>query len=218
VTSVITDQSLECAQDIYRFIKALGCDSWGFNIEELQGVNRRRSFELRESDGAIRNFISELFCLWFGDSERIQIREFEAVLSDIRNGGSALGMQVARPFCIINVDVDGNFSTFSPELLGCETHHGRFIFGNVLTDTFMSALQNIPYNKASLEISKGIEACKRSCQYFDLCGGGSPASKFFEFGRFDVTETRSCQMRTKLMIDAIVGILEDRLLRPPNPH
>jgi hypothetical protein len=40
-----------------------------------------------------------------------------------------------RPFGILNVDCDGNYSTYSPELLGMNVSpYGTFSFGNILKD------------------------------------------------------------------------------------
>ena len=40
--------------------------------------------------------------------------------------------QESRPFAIVNVDCEGNFSTYSPELLGLSSpRHGSFALGNV---------------------------------------------------------------------------------------
>ena len=47
--------------------------------------------------------------------------------------------QQTTPFAIISVDCRGNFSTFSPELLGLASEdYGDFTLGNVMTDSFDS--------------------------------------------------------------------------------
>ena len=63
----------------------------------------------------------------------MEVRELEFALSAISHRiDPAMRTQECRPFAILNVDVDGNFSTYSPELLGLSSpRHGSFSFGNV---------------------------------------------------------------------------------------
>jgi uncharacterized protein len=116
IISVVSRVSLPYARELYFFMKDTGCPAWAFNIEALHGDNRRRSFADAADDGDIRSFVRELFTLWYNDATRPRIREFDGLLHAIREGKTAK-MQEARPFAIVNVGVDGNFSTFSPELL-----------------------------------------------------------------------------------------------------
>jgi uncharacterized protein len=39
----------------------------------------------------------------------------------------------------------------------------------------------------------GVAACAETCPYFTFCGGAHPANKYFETGRFDITETIYCR-------------------------
>ena len=213
IITVISEETLPFPVELYNFIKRTGCTSWGINIEALEGVNQRRSFSGQCRDNELSEFIRKLFATWLDDRSRIHIREFDGLIAALTRGHSG-APQETNPLAIINVDVNGGFSTFSPELLGAQTPHGRFIFGNVLTDSFDSTLNNPVYRAASHSIDAGIDACRRSCEYFAFCGGGTPSSKLYETGRFDVTETRSCRTRKIIVIDEVLRGLEEKFGLP----
>lgn len=212
VIAVVTNASLDYPTEIYEFMKGLGCDSWAFNIESLHGPNRRRSFADRANDEKVRLFLRLLFTTWLEDPERPLIREFGGAVSAIRKGQTRI-RQDSRPFAILNVDLDGNVSTFSPELLGRDTHHGQFIFANLVKDELASMRDDARYKAVHAEIQSGIDKCRSSCSWFALCGGGTPASKYFEHGRFDATKTRDCETQRMIMIDEILSVLESKAQR-----
>src|SRR5205814_677673 len=63
-----------------------------------------------------------------------------------------------RPGAILNIDVDANLTTFSPELLGQEhPKYGRFSWGNVHTDSWATIVQNPSFQQVCADIKAGIE-------------------------------------------------------------
>ena len=96
--------------------------------------------------GGVESFMATIFRLQKADGGRMWIREFDAALGKIRSQKSLRSFDFphfnerVRPFGILNVDCDGNYSTYSPELLGMDvTPYGTFSFGNVLKDDFVEA-------------------------------------------------------------------------------
>ena len=76
---------------------------------------------------------------------RTAVRPYETIL---RNGCACRGKverrQEATPLAIISIDCDGNFSTFSPELLGLPgARYGGFALGNVARDDFRAQSGNV---------------------------------------------------------------------------
>src|SRR5260370_40058138 len=72
----------------------------------------------------------------------LSVREFEtsagALLGPRYGAGSRT--QENKPWAIVNVDCEGNFSTFSPELLGLSSpRHGPFALGPVGRDSLEAA-------------------------------------------------------------------------------
>jgi hypothetical protein len=65
-------------------------------------------------------FLSRFLDLVDQSTERLSVREFDSAIASIRARNELLGNgpQLTTPFAVINVDCHGNFSTFSPELLG----------------------------------------------------------------------------------------------------
>ena len=106
------------------------------------------------------------------------------------------------PFAILNIDCDGNFSTFSPELLGLASdRYGTFTLGNILTDSLADAFDSPRLHAIETDIRAGVERCRATCAYFDYCGGGAPGNKYFENGSFDSTETMFCRLSCQTVID-----------------
>ena len=97
-------------------------------------------------------------------------------------------------------------STFSPELLGAPApDFDDFAFADVRRDGPEAILQSPAFRRAAARIAAGVEACRRTCAHFDVCGGGAPANKFFELGALEGTETLYCRLTRKA---ALAGVLE----------
>jgi uncharacterized protein len=60
-------------------------------------------------------------------------------------------------------------------------------------------------------MSAGIELCRSSCDYFQLCGGGAGSNKYWEHGTFACAETQACRYRIKLVADVVLAGLERSL-------
>ena len=148
----------------------------------------------------------------------MRIREFDAALNKIRSPKSLRSFdfpyfnEQVRPFGILNVDCDGNYSTYSPELLGMNVFpYGSFSFGNILTDDFVEAAESPKFRSVFADIQSGINLCKESCGYYGYCGGGAPANKYYENGSFATAETIFCKCSVKLPLDIVLNDLEAQL-------
>ena len=219
IISVITRQSLGRAEDIYHFFFNLGVSQLGFNIEEIEGENARSSLTSSEpTTESVEDFTATIFRLQKADGGRMRIREFDAALGKIQSKKSLRSFEFphfneqVRPFGILNVDCDGNFSTYSPELLGMNlSPYGSFSFGNILKDDFVDAVESEKFRSVFADIQSGINLCKDSCAYYGYCGGGAPANKYYENGGFMTAETIFCKYSVKLPLDIVLNDLEARL-------
>ena len=215
--AVVRRATLPHALEFFEFFRSLGASRLGLNVEEQEGANARSSLEPASTRHAIQDFYRELIRLNLQAGFPLRIRElqpFEAALrghpfspADIFNA-----FRPAEPFDIISFDYRGNVSTFSPELIGTKAAaYNDFILGNILEDR----LDNLATSRAFLnlrdDILRGIRACEDTCGYFKVCCGGQPANKYFEHGRFDVTETLFCRTKVKALVDVVLEELE-------NPH
>ena len=105
----------------------------------------------------------------------------------------------------------GGISTFSPELIGIESkEYGDFTIGNVLTDSLEDAARSQRFRQLDTDICAGVAACRESCKYFNYCGGGAPANKFFENGSMNSTETLYCRLTKKALFDVCAEFVTAR--------
>jgi uncharacterized protein len=219
IISVITRQSLGRARDIYQFFYDLGISQLGFNIEEIEGENAKSSLTSTEGVAeSVKAFMETIFELQKADGGRMRIREFDAALHKIRGPISLRSFdfphfnEQVRPFGILNIDCDGNYSTYSPELLGMNVSpYGSFSFGNILADDFVEAAESPKFRSVFTDIHSGINLCKESCGYYGYCGGGAPANKYYENGGFATAETIFCKYSVKLPLDIVLNDLESQL-------
>ena len=96
----------------------------------------------------------------------------------------------SEPLAMLNVDSRGNVSSFSPELLGLkQADYGDYLLGNITIDSLARDPRGLPRSPMLRDIRAGDEACRPSCEYYSVCGGGAPVNKLFENGIFTSTAT-----------------------------
>ncbi len=206
VICVVSDPRPELARPLYEYFCQLGCYWLGINIEEREGVNTR-DITLREE--AVRGFWAELTAAWAADP-RIELREVEWALHYLAAAlrGQEDTVLPRRRDPVPTIAHDGRVVLFSPELAGFDhaPGYGDFALGNVL-DTELAtivAAANQPRGWLA-EYLTGVERCRQTCPYFGFCGGAHASNRYFEHGRFDVTETEHCR-NTKIRL--LEGVLD----------
>ena len=74
-----------------------------------------------------RDFLRAFWRLSEQDGYPVVLREFEQVISLIQGNTRMTQNELNRPFSILSVDWEGNFSTFDPELLSVASdRYGSF--------------------------------------------------------------------------------------------
>ena len=213
VVSVISAKSLEHPDEIFNFFVDEEIFGVGFNIEEVEGVNADSSLGIgSEQDAKVHAFLERVYELNKAKGFPLSIREFELARSKIFdpvNGGGSGNVYFnleTNPLSMISVDCYGNFSTYSPELLGQATEkYGTFTFGNLNTGTVFDATQNEAFQKVDADIRAGNKKCSETCEFYEFCDGASPSNKYYENGTFDSAETMHCRH----MIQAPLRIVLD---------
>jgi uncharacterized protein len=212
VITVLTADSLDYPDELFDFYQANRIGSVGFNVEEIEGPHTASSLQRTGTPDRFRRFLTRFLMLANSADPPLQVREFEtsvAALVGARRCGPGTRTQENKPWAIVNVDCDGNFSTYSPELLGVASPgHDGFTLGNVATDTLESIIASPRFQRLEDEIGRGVRMCQESCRYFPFCGGGPPANKFFENGTFASTETLFCRLHKKVCLDVSLDLLE----------
>jgi uncharacterized protein len=217
VISVITDFTLDYADEFYSFFKSLNPLSVGLNVEEIENYNTKSSlFNSEKVLTRYKDFIDKLFQLYYTDNEvNFYFREFAQLENFVFKKDkfmTGFGQQTT-PYKIISIDVNGNFSTFSPELLNAKSkEHTNFSFGNVYFDNLIDALKTSKFNSVYSEILNGVKKCKSECDYFTVCGGGTPSNKYSENGSFNSTVTNHCKFKFQGVFDVFFSNIEKEVL------
>jgi uncharacterized protein len=209
VIAVLTRDSLQAADELWEFFKSAGISAVGFNIDETEGIHGKSSLNDKEHLTAFRRFMFRIAELHERNGD-VEVREIENMRRHLTaQPGAEVERADNRPGAILNIDVDGNLTTFSPELLG-QKHpkYGRFNWGNVHTDSWATIMQNLSFQQVCADIKAGIDLCHQSCQYFSVCGGGAPSNKLAELGTFISTETQYCRFRVQAVADVVIERLE----------
>jgi uncharacterized protein len=215
VLTVLTYDTLEYPDEMFDFYVSSGIRQVGFNIEEVENLNRASSLGREDTEALFRRFISRFHGLMTRNPEsRLSVREFTGAEQILTSNDLARDphSNLLTPFGIITVDWRGNFTTFSPEVLGAKSErYGDFLIGNVHRGPLEEAEESETFRRMKEDIEGGIELCRQSCEYFPMCGGGAPSNKFFENGTFRSTETTYCRLHRKVIIDVAVEEAELRL-------
>jgi len=207
--AVLTQDSLDYPDEIFHFFVDNGILDVGFNMEETEGANQLSSLDRTDIETRYRAFMQRFWELVTATNGTFKLREFEVICNLIYCDRRLTNTDMNKPFVIVNIDANGNFSTFDPELLGVQTQrYGQFILGNVLQDTFASVCKSDKFQHIYRDMSAGVERCRQTCQYFGLCGGGAGSNKYWENGTFNSTATKACNYRVKVVTDIVLEGLE----------
>lgn len=207
VISVLTREALRRPEEMYRFYRDEDIYRVCFNIEEVEGVNDTSSMlgaeVLQECDHFFRTFWN----LMMADGNKLWVREFSSMFREVLTPNPNPVRALVEPFVHLNVDWQGNFSTFSPELLGIKSaSHGDFVLGNLRKGPLSASNEKLLALQA--EIADGVDQCRQTCSYFDLCGGGAPSNKLAENGTFASGETMYCRVNVMTMADIVLDIVD----------
>lgn len=208
VITVLTRRALEDPDRLFDFYVENGIKEVGFNIEEIEGENTGSSLGAPDIETKFRRFIKRFFELVWEGPDVLKVRELESAVGHLLSDEPVRDEQ-NLPFAIVSVGHDGTISTFSPELLGAR--HSRFdgfAFGKAATQPLADLEHAALFRAVSSEIRRGVEACERSCRFFRWCGGGAPANKLFETGRFDATETMHCRLTRQVVLEEAMAGME----------
>jgi uncharacterized protein len=210
--AVVTAHTLAHADAFADFFEALGVREVGCNFDEAEGAHAQSSVAGQEA--AHQAFLARLFDRARASAGRLKVREqtqtwrrLDPALPQVCWQGLASpdNAQVL-PFAIVNVGWQGDFSSFSPELLGLSSaEFGGFTLGNVLQGGYLDSARGQRFEQLWSAIRQGTEACRQSCRYFDYCGGGAPVNKLFENGSLASAETLYCRSMVQRPIEVVLA-------------
>jgi uncharacterized protein len=219
VISVLTNESLNVPDAIWRFYRSNGITYVAFNVDEQEGVHEASSLNPSQHLTAFRKFMSRIAELQERDPT-IEVRELDGMRHFLAAPPAVeIKKSDNRAGAILNIDVDGNLTTFSPELLGrVHSRYGRFAWANVHVDSWEQFTQNALFQRAHADIKAGVELCRERCPYFAVCGGGCPSNKLAEQDTFVAAETAKCRFKVQAVADVVMERLERQIgLTPASP-
>jgi uncharacterized protein len=204
--AVLTQSSLDYPDEFYDFFRALPIHLLGLNVEEIEGTNHRSSLEGLSMRPRYQKFMTRLFRRVQEGGFALNVREFNSAIAAVRFSAEAIDPATDQQNCpwrIVTVDVSGQYTTFSPELLGLHWGDDTFVMGNVLDTPIRTAAASAKFERLAREIEAGVRACEGQCEYFRYCGGGAPVNKYSENGSFASTETMFCRLTRKIILDVV---------------
>jgi len=216
IIAVIDEAGLQRPNELHDFFANLDPTVLSFNVPEIDGLNTDSWIKKPDAAELYREFIKKFWLKSISEQKIRSLREMEMIFRSIfrPNAGSDINHQNI-PFAIISVGVTGNISTFSPELLGdTSVEYSNYIIGNVCRQNFSEMAEGAVFKKIYADIMQGIEACRRHCGYFSVCGGGAPANKMGELGNFTGFETAFCRVTKKAVCDVALSMIENEALEP----
>jgi uncharacterized protein len=210
VITVLSAASLDDPEGLVDFYLSEGIDQVCFNVEESEGEHRSG---LLAGAGVRERFAAFLDRFWRAARRRGAfrlIREIDLMLPRImRPDGTVMMNEQVEPLGMLNVACNGDASSFSPELLGLKNAaYDDFIIGNVHRHALAEMLASAPMRRMAEDIAAGVEACRRGCEYFSVCGGGAPVNKLTERGSFASDRTLFCELTQMVPVDLILAALE----------
>jgi uncharacterized protein len=206
---VLSEQSLNFPEEIWRFYRALGAKSLAFNFEDVEGVHVNSSLRAESCFSRAQGFFEKLLFLRNSEAPDVFIRELDYFLDGFPQWRQEFRRIENAPLGIVGIAWNGDVSTFSPELIGVKhPHYGDFVFGNVNKDTLDTILDDPKFQTVHRQINLGIEKCKANCEYFSVCGGGQPSNKLYQRGTFDAAETPACQLRIQAVANVALNFIE----------
>jgi uncharacterized protein len=211
---VLSQDGLENPERIFQFAREAGIKRLCFNVEETEGINVSRAYHLRNVEDLARGFYAHALKEAGDADDGIWVREiYQMVRGIYASAFRQAESQVAQPFRIISVNASGFWSTYCPELvMSCRSQKfNDFKLGDLSESPISQHIDRSCFWKLDEEIAAGVAKCKAECEYFAVCGGGRPANKFCETGRFDCTETRQCRVTIKALADVCADTLSGLL-------
>ena len=216
VVCVLHPDCLSAADEFYEFYKANQIADVSFSIDEMQGANLDSSFGIQDRKSDVTAFLVQLLNRAFIDEYPLHVRDVERI-ANILAGNASLDNEQLKAWQIVVVAANGDMTTFSPEFLELPSSDcDGFRFGNVLTDDFDRIFENERVSAIQNEIQQGIETCRASCDYFDVCGGGAPVNKLAENATLASGETVFCRHSIQPAADALIEFLSSIGSHRPN--
>ncbi|AIA06689.1 cyclophane-forming radical SAM peptide maturase AmcB [Streptomyces noursei] len=206
VISVVTTDSIAQPEALLSFLAKLGCDSVGFNIEEVEGVNTDRP---APTPAQAEEFWRRTMTWSRAHGDRLQVRELERLAEYLHliRTGQRTAWEERRLDPIPTVSVTGDVVLLSPELADTtDPAHDDFRAGNILHQPLAEILGGASRLRYVRDFLTGLDRCETECAFFDFCRGAQAANRYFENGSLHSTETNYCRVSRQALVTALTTL------------
>lgn len=199
VLAVVSRDGTHQAVEVLDFLRDLGCQWVGFNIEAKEGANALGDTPALED---ARRFWRDTFA-WCRQNRDVTVREVQRLLGFL-GLEPAVRAADAQHDLIPTIAWNGDVVLLSPELLGvADAAYYDFAAGNVMTETLPAILRRAGELRYVREFLVGLERCKATCEFFAYCQGAHAGDRYFEHGTFTATETEHCRTSVQALADLV---------------
>ena len=208
--AVLSADSLASPAALHDFFAEAGISQVCFNVEESEGDHVSGLFGTPDPDASFRTFLQVFWQRARAQGKVTFVREIDGMIPRIfRPAHLPVHNPQTAPLAMLNVDVRGRVSSFSPELLGQgSAEYDDFILGDIHNDTLADVHAACLRSPLHAAIQVGVERCREECGYFSVCGGGAPVNKLFEAGGFEATRTGYCRLTQMVPADIILDAVD----------
>jgi uncharacterized protein len=202
---VVSADTIRAVDQLIEFFAHFGCTSVGFNIEEQEGLNAHRE---QVTAAEAEDFWGRLWQLR-GSYPNLRIRDLDRLGHWLQHRRSGAPPEAPAYDPIPTVATTGQVVALSPELLGVTAlDYDHFVVGNILTDSLATIMARLPRVGYVEEFDRGLRQCAATCEFWDFCGGAQAGNRFFEHGRFDVTETNYCRTTYQAVVRSALRLTQ----------
>jgi uncharacterized protein len=187
--SVVSQKSEIDYNSLFNFLRETGSVQIGINFQEkIDKSNQSTAVDTKE-------FWKHFVDRWI-QNPSVPLREIIRVYEVITDERRVVhNPQHDFSDLFMGVSHDGSISLLSPEFVDTNENRYGTIVGNVLQNTFIEIINsanNLEFQYVN-DYLLGKNECEQTCAYFNICGGGMAANKFFETGSCNATRTKYCE-------------------------
>jgi uncharacterized protein len=224
IIAVITPKALDHADDVFDFFYQYRATIKTLHLNLVKDFYDEKSEFFRSDpvEQKFRRFWGRILHRIQTAPEHLEIYNLRTLFSHIYHLQETAGDSLIdhSPLGSINIDNEGNVTTFFPSLGLAKGHpadmygEGGFVIGNLNQTTLEEMVRTGKFQRMRNDYDVSREACRSECGYFPVCGGGFPMIKYLEHGTVNATETRNCRITVKAFVDTALEDIRRHHLFP----
>lgn len=213
VIAVLSRAALVDAKSFYAFFRTIGVKQLCLNVVESEGGGISPFLKDGMVFDLIERFYDDLWKIVADDPDPIWIREIDNSQQAIVAGRNIPNLsQEMTAGRILTILLNGDTLPFTPGFATLQKEAvQKFVIGNLISGP-LSATRNLNICEfVDDAVFQLREKCLRDCEFYSVCGGGSPAHRWAEFGHFNEHVTRTCQASVQSRMRGIVSSIGRRI-------